>query len=92
MFSSMIWDRGQSRLDYTGERDTCGSASRRRNFTPSGGGTTAMMDEHEGRGLTEFLDDPLEYRRLFSEVWGRSCWCWSPLVPARSAHSPTVAG
>jgi aquaporin Z len=29
-----------------------------------------MMDEHEGRGLTEFLDDRLEYRRLFSEVWG----------------------
>jgi hypothetical protein len=24
---------------------------------------TAMMDEHEGRGLTEFLDDRLEYRR-----------------------------
>jgi aquaporin Z len=29
-----------------------------------------MMDEHEGRGPTEFLDDRLEYRRLFSEVWG----------------------
>jgi aquaporin Z len=29
-----------------------------------------MTDEHEGRGLTEFLDDRLEYRRLFSEVWG----------------------
>ena len=29
-----------------------------------------MMDEHEGPGLTEFHDDRLEYRRLFSEVWG----------------------
>jgi hypothetical protein len=29
-----------------------------------------MMDEHEGPGLTEFLDDRLEYRRLFSEFWG----------------------
>jgi len=29
-----------------------------------------MMDEHEGPGLTEFLDGRLEYRRLFSEVWG----------------------
>jgi aquaporin Z len=27
-----------------------------------------MMDEHQG--LSEFLDDRLEYRRLFSEVWG----------------------
>jgi hypothetical protein len=51
-----------------------------------------MTDEHEGRGLAEFLDDRLEYRRLFSEVWGRSCWCWSRLAPARSAHSPTAAG
>jgi aquaporin Z len=29
-----------------------------------------MMDEHEGPGLTQFLDDRLEYRRLFSELWG----------------------
>jgi aquaporin Z len=29
-----------------------------------------MMDEHEGRRLTEFLDDRLECRRLFSELWG----------------------
>jgi aquaporin Z len=29
-----------------------------------------MMDKHEGRGLTEFLDDRLECRRLFSELWG----------------------
>ena len=29
-----------------------------------------MTDERKGSGLTEFLDDRLEYRRLFSEAWG----------------------
>ena len=29
-----------------------------------------MTDEREAPGLTEFLDGRLEYRRLFSEIWG----------------------
>lgn len=29
-----------------------------------------MINMHEARGLSEFLDDRLEHRRLFSEAWG----------------------
>ena len=51
-----------------------------------------MMDEHEGRGLTEFLDDRLEYRRLFSEVWGTFLLVLAAAGAAGTGHSPTAAG
>ena len=25
---------------------------------------------------TDFLDYALEWRRIFAEIWARSCWLW----------------
>jgi hypothetical protein len=38
--------------------------------------TLQQQPAAQGQSTLDFFDSSLEWRRMFAETWGRSCWCW----------------